>query len=158
MHLKSQYQPQFQSSTFGFSVTTYIGSIPQLNRRTATWEEYFSTNIRHFLDLEQDIQGPHTPDINNLCNTLLLRVIPRLLRPLETYPNSIKPTLLHGNLTPSNTAISLIYGAPIVYNPCSFYGHNEYDLRAFAGGRRGLEALQMYHRLVPVSERIFRGG
>lgn len=150
LHLKSQ----FQSSTFGFSVTTYIGSFPQMNRRTATWEEYFSTNMRHFLDLEKDTQGPYTPEMNTLSNTLLSKVIPRLLRPLETYPNALKPTLLHGNLKPTNVATSAFFRAPIVYDPCSFYGHNEYDLRAFVGGKRGVEALEMYHRLVPISEPI----
>lgn len=137
---------------FGFHVTTHNGQLPQMNRKTATWEEYFGANFRHFLDLEKDVQGPHTPDMHVLSNAVLSKVIPRLLRPLETGGRCIKPMLLHGDVTPANVSTSLYTKGPMTYGPCAFYGHNEYDLQAFVGGKFGVEALEIYRRLVPVSE------
>ncbi len=147
-HLRSAYD----SETFGFHITTYHGQIAQINRLRSKWEEYFAVNFQHILEIEKDIQGPHTPEMHALSNAVLQKVIPRLLRPMETGGRSIRPTLLHGDLTPANVSTSLCTRLPIVSSPCSFYGHNEYDLQAFVTGGFGSEALEMYHRLVPISE------
>ncbi|PMD18637.1 hypothetical protein NA56DRAFT_680630 [Hyaloscypha hepaticicola] len=66
---------------FGFHCTTYNGNLAQDNTWTDTWEEYYKNNI------------------------LVEKVIPRLLRPLETGPITLQPCLIHGDLS---------YGIPIM--------------------------------------------
>lgn len=36
------------------------------------------------------------------------------------------------------------FRAPIVYDPCSFYGHNEYDFRVLVGGRPTIRRTRCY--------------
>ena len=57
------------------------------------------------------------------------KVIPRLLRPMETNGRSIKPALVHGDLWCGNAAIDVQADAPLIYDPSSFYAHNECNLR-----------------------------
>lgn len=63
----------------------------------------YPAEIRHFIDLEKDIQGPHTPYVNILPNALLSKDVTRLLHPVETYMNA----LLHGDLTPTSCSQKL---------------------------------------------------
>jgi protein-ribulosamine 3-kinase len=90
MHRKSKSP----TGKFGFHVTTYNGNLPQVNQWTDTWEELFTINFRHFLEMEQQMQGPATEELTGLSNAMLERVIPRLLRPLETEGRHIEPSLV----------------------------------------------------------------
>ncbi len=90
MHRKSKSP----TGKYGFHVTTYNGNLPQVNRWTDTWEEYFTSNFRHFLTMEQEMQGPATEELTGLSNAMLEKVIPRLLRPLETGGRNIEPSLI----------------------------------------------------------------
>jgi protein-ribulosamine 3-kinase len=60
-----------------------------------------------------------------LSEQLLEKVIPRLLRPLETGPVTLQPCLIHGNLWYGNTAIDLDTGKPITFDASALWGHNE---------------------------------
>lgn len=73
------------------------------------------------LNLER---GGPCQEFQNLISSLLQKVIPRLLRPLETGENSITPALVHGDLWLGNAALAEDF-APIVYDSSSFYAHNE---------------------------------
>lgn len=90
MHRKSSSP----TGKYGFHVTTYNGNLPQLNQWTDTWEGYFTSNFRHFLKMEQEIQGPATEELTKLSNAMLEKVIPRLLRPLQTGGRHIEPSLI----------------------------------------------------------------
>lgn len=79
---------------YGFHVMTYNGTLPQLNQWTDTWEEYFANNFKHFLEMEIEVQGPPTDELTALSNAMLDKVIPRLLRPLETGDRAIEPCLI----------------------------------------------------------------
>jgi protein-ribulosamine 3-kinase len=62
---------------------------------------------------------------------MVSRVIPKLLGPLK-----IRPALLHGDLWSGNVGIDATSGQPIIFDPSSYYGHNEADLgiaRIFGG-------------------------
>lgn len=91
-----------QSSTsptgkFGFPVTTFWGPPPMDNNWTDSWEEWFT---RKFLAALEYGQQPHGKD-EELCELgqeFIAKVIPRLLRPLQTGGRNIKPTLCHGDL------------------------------------------------------------
>ena len=140
------------SGWFGFHVSTFNGDIAQKNSWTKTWEEYFSGNFRQMLDLEEEVHGAHNPEFMLLSNAVLVEVIPRLLRPLETGSRRITPTLLHGNIESGKVSTSLRFSIPMTYGACSFYGHNEYDLRNFVNGGLGAEYMRAYHKFMPVSE------
>jgi len=82
---------------FGFHVTTYNGNIPQDVRWTDTWEECFMNGTRRDFELEMEARGP-CEELKALMEPLFKKVIPRLLRPLETAGRSLKPSFVHGDL------------------------------------------------------------
>ena len=109
---------------FGFPFVTYNGDLPQENGFTDTWEEFFSNGLKHMFKLNADRAGP-CKQLEDLISPLMSKVIPRLLRPLETGGNSVKPSLVHGDLWCGNTAVVLEDEAPLVFDPCCFWAHNE---------------------------------
>ncbi|OCB89541.1 fructosamine kinase PKL/CAK/FruK [Sanghuangporus baumii] len=119
---------------FGFDVPTFCGA----TRLENGWYEK---------GLQE--QG----DYNSLCPKIRrVRevVIPHLLRPLK-----IEPVLLHGDLWSGNTGVDSSTGEPVVYDPSSFYGHNEADLaiaRIFGGF--GSAFFNKYHELHPKAEPV----
>ncbi|KAH8810735.1 Fructosamine kinase-domain-containing protein [Xylogone sp. PMI_703] len=138
---------------FGFHCTTYNGNLAQDNTWTDTWEEYYKNNIIHMLQLEEEARGP-SDELRELSRQLLERVIPRLLRPLETDPNTLKPCLIHGDLWYGNTAIDLDTGKPITFDAAAFWGHHEYEVRTMRPAGFGREYLNAYHEKFPPSEPI----
>lgn len=110
--------------TQGFHCTTYNGNLAQDNTWTDTWEEYYKNNIIRMLQLEKEARGPST-ELEELSKPFLEKVIPRLLRPLETGGNSLKPCLIHGDLWYGNTSTDIDTGEPITFDASAFWGHNE---------------------------------
>ncbi|KAI1340786.1 Fructosamine kinase-domain-containing protein [Xylariaceae sp. FL0016] len=112
---------------FGFDVTTFHGNIPIEHGWSDTWEEYFTRTTRILLEMEQEAQGPNKV-IKELMVPFFNKVLPRLLRPLETEGRSIKPALIHGDLWHGNALTDLKSNKPIIFDAASFYAHNEYEL------------------------------
>jgi protein-ribulosamine 3-kinase len=75
---------------FGFHCTTHNGNLAQDNTWTDTWEEYYKNNIGRMLQLEEKARDP-LEELKKLSEQLLEKVIPRLLRPLETGPVTLQP-------------------------------------------------------------------
>lgn len=69
--------------------------------------------------------GGKCEELENLLPALFEKVIPRLLRPLETDGNTVTPMLVHGDLWCGNASMRLEDDAPIVFDPSSFWAHNE---------------------------------
>ena len=109
---------------FGFHVVTYNGDLPQDNGYADTWEEFFSTGFKHMINLNLE-RGGSWEEIEGLKSDMLSKVIPRLIRPLESNGRSIKPSLVHGDLWYGNAAVDAVTDLPLVYDPSSFYAHNE---------------------------------
>ena len=109
---------------FGFPVKTYKGHTPINNKWCDTWEEWFSRQFRSEITWEQNIRG-EDPEFQALANELLEKVVPRLLRPLETGGRSIKPVLCHGDLWHGNIEVDLDTQNAIMFDSCCVYGHNE---------------------------------
>lgn len=82
---------------FGFPVVTYQGRLAQDPTWYDTWEEAFSRNIDIYFEHELKAQGPDE-EIAHLREIIMKRVIPRLLRPMETGGRSLTPRLIHGDL------------------------------------------------------------
>lgn len=87
---------------FGFGVTTYNGNLYQDVRWTDTWEECFVNGTRKDFELEREARGV-SEEVEALLPALFEKVIPRLLRPLETDGKSVKPSLVHGDLWHGNS-------------------------------------------------------
>lgn len=109
---------------FGFHVVTYNGNLPQENGFTDTWEEFFVNGLKHMLRLNFEVAGP-SQQLEDLIPSMFEKVIPRLLRPLETGGNSITPSLVHGDLWCGNAAVDITDDSPLVFDPCCFWAHNE---------------------------------
>lgn len=112
------------NSQFGFPVKTYHGNTPIDHGWSKTWEEYFTRTTSVLLRLEQESQGPNQ-ELLDMADALLNKVVPRLLRPLETGGRSIKPCLIHGDLWYGNATMDGDSGLPIIFDAASFYAHNE---------------------------------
>ncbi|KAK2807268.1 hypothetical protein FQN50_005556 [Emmonsiellopsis sp. PD_5] len=140
---------------FGFPVTTYHGTTPLDHGWADTWEEFFTTRTKKLLEMEQESQGPNQ-EILELGVPFFEKVVPRLLRPLETGGRSIKPALLHGDLWHGNAATDIDTGRPIIFDAASFYGHNEYDLGVWRAdwNEIGEPYMMEYHKHFPISEPV----
>lgn len=109
---------------FGFHCTTYNGNLPQDNTWCDSWETFFANGLRHVLNVREQRAGPN-PELDVLLPPLFEKVIPRLLRPLETGGRKIQPSLVHGDLWCGNASIVESTGEGIVYDASSFWAHNE---------------------------------
>ncbi|EXJ70756.1 uncharacterized protein A1O5_05746 [Cladophialophora psammophila CBS 110553] len=138
---------------FGFHITTYSGNLPQLNDWEDRWEAYFAKSMRWALDLELKARGPD-PEFDTLIPTLFDKVIPRLLRPLESEGRSVKPSLVHGDLWYANSGIDADTGSSLVFDACCFYAHNEYEFGQWmpACNKFGAPYLTAYRSYVQISQ------
>ena len=109
---------------FGFPTTTYHGNTPLNHGWSDTWEEYFTRTTKTLFEQEQIAQGPND-EIKALIEPFFTKVVPRLLRPLETGGRTIKPSLIHGDLWHGNATTDMDTNLPVIFDAASFYAHNE---------------------------------
>ncbi|KAI1407511.1 Fructosamine kinase-domain-containing protein [Hypoxylon sp. FL1857] len=138
---------------FGFHVTTFYGPPPMINDWTDNWEEYFTRQFRANLVYAQQERG-EDPELQNLSEEFIKKIIPRLLRPLQTGGRKIKPTLCHGDLWDGNIQIDVETKQPIMFDSCCFYGHNEMDLQCMGDPRYalGMDFIDLYKNEIGASE------
>ncbi|KAL8949395.1 MAG: hypothetical protein Q9222_004496 [Ikaeria aurantiellina] len=141
-----------EEGKFGFHIPTYRGNLPQLAGWESSWETYFTKSLKLDLAFELEAKGPDA-ELNTLLPVLFEKVIPRLLRPLESEGRTVKPCLVHGDLWYANSGIDVETGACLVFDACSFYAHNEYEFGQWRPvcNRFGKEYLDAYHSYVQVS-------
>lgn len=112
---------------FGFHTPTYPGNLPQYVEWEDSWEAFFSKSLRQAMDFEIKAKG-HDDELDRMLPIVFDRVIPRLLRPLESDGRSIKPSLVHGDLWYANSGIDAENGGSLIFDACCFYAHNECQL------------------------------
>jgi fructosamine-3-kinase len=120
---------QSSTGTFGFPITMYGGRNPQTFPQCESWEECFSKGLDKIFDMEEQTQGPDE-EMRELREGLMTKVIPRLLRPLETEGRTLTPTLVHGDLWDGNVAIDEATGRTVVFDATPLYAHNECEQRS----------------------------
>ncbi|RYC65941.1 hypothetical protein CHU98_g184 [Xylaria longipes] len=138
---------------FGFHVVTYNGDLPQDNTWSDGWEAFFESGFSHVLNIREVRAGP-SAELDELLQPFFENVIPRLLRPLETSGNTIQPSLVHGDLWCGNAAITdEDTDEGIVFDPSSFWGHNEYELGNWRPERNKFtrKYFNAYHSHIPKS-------
>ena len=72
----------------------------------------------------EESQGPDK-ELRDLFRQTMTKVVPRLLRPLETGVRQIKPSLVHGDLYSGNVSVDVEDGRPVLYDATCLYAHNE---------------------------------
>lgn len=120
LHMNSQSP----NGKFGFHITTYAGNLPQYVAWEDRWESFFAKSMRQALELEIERKGP-SEELDVLSRALFEKVIPRLLRPLESDGRSVKPSLVHGDLWYANAGVDIENDQPLVFDACCFFAHNE---------------------------------
>ena len=101
---------------YGFPVPTFQGTLPQYTAWTDSWEEFFSKSIKLVMENDLKSQGPD-PEVQELYDAILTKIVPRLLRPLETGGRQIQPRLVSKNI--HDSAAAVLIGDPV---PCGHLG------------------------------------
>ncbi|PMD62260.1 uncharacterized protein K444DRAFT_610362 [Hyaloscypha bicolor E] len=139
---------------YGFHVPTYKGTIPQYTAWHDTWEESYYHSMKWFMQAEEKSQGVDE-EMQELCQGILDKVIPRLLRPLETGGRRIQPRLIHGDIWAGNTSWNIDTNMPVIYDAAALYAHNEYtvEMAAWRPIRHliGRQYMKAYFHYFPVS-------
>lgn len=120
LHLKA-LSPTGKS---GFPVDTISGALLQPQGWFSSWEQCFSSIIDRQFQSDEDVHGV-SREMRELHTVMLEKVIPRLLRPLETDGRSIKPCFVHGDLWDGNASVNMANDQAIVFDALGLYGHNE---------------------------------
>ncbi|KAJ8251399.1 hypothetical protein GJAV_G00220920 [Gymnothorax javanicus] len=104
---------------FGFHTATCNGFLPQVNEWQSDWVAFFTRyRLQHQLGLLEQSYGDR--EVRDLWAQLQLR-ISKMFEGVEVYP-----ALLHGDLHGCNVAEDS--NGPIIFDPCCFYGHAEFEL------------------------------
>lgn len=109
---------------YGFPVPTYLGQMPQYNTWTDSWEEFFTQSLKRLMTTIEESQGPDK-EFKDLFGQTITKVVPRLIRPLETGGRQIKPSLVHGDLYSGNISVDAEDGRPVLYDAACLCAHNE---------------------------------
>lgn len=140
---------------YGFAVPTHLANIPNNNTWQDTWEKWFTQAMQDLYIMEQVTQGVDEK-LDALFDALCTKVIPRLLRPLETGGRTIQPCLVHSDLWPGNCMPDADTGELVLFDSCAFWGHNEAELGPWRAPRYrlGMPYLSEYRKaIVPSAPR-----
>ena len=138
---------------YGFELPTHLANIPNDNTWQSSWETWYTRAMEKMLEVEQEAHGEDR-ELESLKQALFDKVIPRLLRPLETGGRSIKPCLVHSDLWPGNAMPDVDTDEIMIFDSCAFWGHNEADLGSWRAPRykMGRPYLKEYQRVMGISE------
>jgi fructosamine-3-kinase len=104
---------------FGFGEENYMGSLPQLNRFTKRWTEFFiNCRLQPQIELAGNkklLQKNHTNSFESL------------FKKLDSIFNIEKPSLLHGDLWSGNFMCN-DQSLPVLIDPAVYFGHRSMDL------------------------------
>ena len=139
---------------FGFHIRTYHAKIAQaVDVWEDSWCALYSKHLGYVMSLAKPIL--RWPEFDAVCKLTLEIVVPRLLLPLQANGRMLKPCLIHGDCWDGNTAMDMTTGEAFVFDVCSFYGHNEYDIGNWRAPRHRLSCkayVETYKKHYPVSE------
>ena len=137
---------------YGFDVPTHLANIPNENSWQDSWEKWFEMALGKMFDLEELSHGKNT-EFQYLRSRLIDKVVPRLLRPLETGKHKIVPCLIHSDLWPGNCMIDADTDRIVIFDSCAHWGHNESDLGSWRAPRYrfGRPFLKQYQKQMGLS-------
>jgi protein-ribulosamine 3-kinase len=104
---------------FGLDHDNYIGSLPQSNRQTQKWTDFF---------ISQRLEPLVTKAVaSGLLDSQTAQRFDRLFSKLDQLIPEEKPALLHGDLWSGNVMTDE-HGEVCLIDPAVYYGHREVDL------------------------------
>ncbi|CAG5116400.1 unnamed protein product [Candidula unifasciata] len=116
IHLQGQYSSYVDK--FGFPIVTCCGYIPQENGWMESWVDFFARKIEQHVNLAEEKYNDR--EARPIWSSLAPN-IHKMFKDIE-----IQPALLHGDLWGGN--VGEITEGPVIFDPASFYGHNEYEM------------------------------
>ncbi|KAF1851891.1 uncharacterized protein K460DRAFT_270343 [Cucurbitaria berberidis CBS 394.84] len=140
---------------FGFHVTTFNGHVPLRNEWCDSWEEWFGRQFRSDIEWEHSVRGPDA-DFDRVADEFFEKVVPRLLRPLQSGGRAITPVLVHGDMWHGNAQIDLDTNQVILFDSCCCYAHNELELHMMRQPRYRFtqEYVNKYKEVIRPSEPV----
>lgn len=103
---------------------------------TESWEVFFTEYIKALMVIIGTAQEADQ-EFRNLFEMVLEKVVPRLLRPLETGGRRIWPCLVHGDLYAGNVSVDEENLEPILYDAACLYALNECKSNSSSLGNDG---------------------
>lgn len=142
-----------KENRYGFDVPTHLANIPNDNSWQSSWETFFANLMIRMFQVEEKAHD-RDEELEKLKKVMLSKVIPRLLRPLETGGRSVKPCLIHSDLWPGNCMPDADTDEIMLFDSCAYWGHNESDLGSWRATRYrlGKPYLREYQRVMGISE------
>ncbi len=125
----------------GWHSDNYIGILPQQNKRTTSWVEFYC-RYRLRVQMELARQKGYIP-------ASLDKKFEKLCGRAGEYLPDVRPSLLHGDLWSGNFFYDTD-GTPVLIDPALYYGHREIDLammRLFGGF--DADVFRLYHEMFP---------
>ncbi|KAH8681161.1 Fructosamine kinase-domain-containing protein [Xylariales sp. PMI_506] len=136
---------------YGWATKAYSGYTPQMFPLSSSWERCFSMGLLTAFRQELTSQG-RDQNIHDLGNQIIRRIVPRLLRPLESDGRNLLACLVHGNLQATNMGED-DDGQFLTTNPTPLFAHHEYELGPWFSPRYQMaEYIHRYTQLIPPSE------
>lgn len=135
---------QVNHSIFGLDHDNYIGSLPQQNKPSNTWESFFrERRLEPMVKMARDRDLLHKEDTQKFD-----RLYAKLTDLFPTEP----PSLLHGDLWGGNYMVNTS-GFPVLIDPAVYSGHREMDLsmmQLFGGFNH--RVFDFYNEVYPLEE------
>ncbi|BFZ18706.1 hypothetical protein BsWGS_21745 [Bradybaena similaris] len=125
---------------FGFPVTTCCGYLPQENGWMESWVDFFAGKVDQHVNLAEEKYNDRE------ARPVWSSLAPNLHKMFKDI--KIQPALLHGDLWGGNVGETA--EGPVIFDPASFYGHNEYEM-AISGMFGGFSKAYYtsYHTVLP---------
>jgi protein-ribulosamine 3-kinase len=121
---KMHQQEISETGEYGSFEIKYSGRNHQFYPRSKSWEECFTKALEFEFNLEEETHGVD-PEMRELREEFMGKVVPRLLRPLETEGRVLVPRLIHGDLWDGNASVDMATGCPLIFDAVVLYAHNE---------------------------------
>ncbi|KAK3316749.1 hypothetical protein B0H66DRAFT_304929 [Apodospora peruviana] len=105
----------------------FLADIHNDDKWQVSWELQFTQAMRRMFSHEEQLRGKDDR-LTELREDLFEKVIPRLLRPLETSGHSLQPCLIHSDLCPSSVMVDEDTSKVMIFDSCAYWSHNEAEL------------------------------
>ncbi|CAG8626914.1 20375_t:CDS:2 [Cetraspora pellucida] len=150
--LSTLHMTESPNGLFGFPVVTMCGTTEQDNTWEKDWETFYKKRRLSPIINKCLQNNPWDTELRKLGDIVIDKVVHHLLKDVE-----VKPVLIHGDLWSGNWGINSVTNEPVIFDPASFYGHNEMELSIMTMfGSPSRDFFNEYHTHHPRQEPAFK--